>query len=341
MSRYRFKRFFRGLAPLALALAVPSAAMAAGEQSPQSLLDPAGPQARELYGALTFDVIVTAGLWVLLTLLTLYIIIRFKRRATDQGMPTQVEGNPRLEAGWTVALILGLVVLLWHPVNAEFVFEKMPEKPEALEVEVIGHQWWWEFRYPDEKIVTANELHIPVGKKVLLKMTSADVIHAFGVARLGGKNDALPGRVTKMWIQADEAGVYNGQCFELCGDSHGRMLFRVIAESPEQYAAWVKSHQNPVTKPETALASTGEQTFMRRCASCHTVDGTNAKGRIGPNLTGFGHRTTIGGVLENTDQNLADWIADPAAIKPGSKMPNLRLKQDEINALVAYLKELK
>lgn len=316
-------------------------------QYPQSLLDPAGPQAEEMLGVLSFDLIVVTVLWIALTLLTLFIIIRFKRQKGDNSLPSQADSHRTLEIGWTVALTAGLIVLLWHPVKAEFFFETPPQTKDALDVEVIGHQWWWEFRYPNQKIVTANELHIPAGKVIRFKITSADVIHSPGVPRLGGKNDAYPGRITKMWIQADEPGVYHGQCFELCGASHARMLWRVVAQTPADFDKWVMTRQKPDVKAKSDLAKEGEKVFGRVCLACHTIDGTPfTMGTAGPNLTAFGTRSVIGGgVLKNTEENLATWISAPESVKPGSLMPNNIQKglitEDEVPALVEYLEGLK
>ncbi len=341
MNGVRFKRLLTGLLTALGLLATGPLALAAKEDYSQSLLKPAGPQAKELFSALTFDVGAILILMILLMFMVLYVIVKYRQRAEDPGLPAQVDGNPRLEFGWTVALILGLMVLAWHPAKAEFVFEDL-KAPKTLDLEVIGHQWWWEVKYPNEGIVTANEIHIPTGAKVRITTTSVDVIHALGVPRLGGKNDSFPGRVTKFWIQADEPGIYQGQCWELCGASHGRMLARVIAHDPADFEAWVQARKNPVTTPEGDLAVAGEQAFMTTCAACHTVDGTGAKGTVGPNLTAFGTRTSIGGgVLENTPENLGKWLADPASVKPGAKMPNLGLGADTIAALTAYLEGLK
>ncbi len=340
MQGVRYRRLVAALGGMLAALAGASPALAA---APQSLLHPAGPQAEELAKAITWDILAITVIFVPVALLALYILARFRRRPGDDELPPQVDGNPRWELGWTLALIVGLVIMVLHPLPAEAFFERLPKGEKTLTVEVIGHQWWWEIRYPDYGIVTANEMHIPAGTPVIVKTWSADVIHSFGVPRLGGKNDALPGRVLKFWLEADEPGVYQGQCYELCGASHARMLARVIAHKPEEFDAWVQARQNPVVAvPEGSLAAQGEQVFRGLCAACHTVDGTPAKGTIGPNLTAFGTRTSIGGgVLENTPENLAVWLADPPAVKPGSIMPNLGLSQDNIQALVAYLQALK
>lgn len=339
MQRVRFKRFVALLAAVAAGLAGAAPVLAAG---PQSLLSPAGPQSHALYEALTWDILFITVVWIPVTLFVVYLLIRFRRRPGDDSLPRQVGEDPRWEIGWTLALIVGLVIMVLHPLPAEAFFDRLPRGDKVLNVELVGHQYWWELKYPEQGIVTANELHIPVGTPVVLKMTSADVIHSFGVPRLGGKNDAIPGRVTRMWIQADEPGVYQGQCYQLCGASHARMLFRVIAQTPAEFEAWVKSRQHPVTTPQGDLAAKGEQVFRTTCAACHTVDGTPAQGKIGPNLTGFGTRTSIGGgVLGNTPENVGRWLSNPQAVKPGALMVIPKLSQDQINALTAYLEGLK
>lgn len=319
----------------------------------QSLIHPAGPQAEELYKAMAFDINGIIVLFVILSLLILYAIVRFADRSGGKELPPQVDGNRSLEVGWSLALVAGLVIFLVHPVKAEFVFENAPQSAKSLDVKVIGHQWWWEFQYPGLGITTANELVIPAGTVINMKVTSADVIHALGVPRLGGKNDAMPGRVTKMWVQADEPGVYQGQCMELCGKSHARMYFRVVAMSQEDFDTWVKSRQNPEISVADATAQRGQEVFMQKCAACHTIDGTSAKGTIGPNLTFMGARTSIGGgIRENTPESLAQWIRDPQSLKPGAIMPGADkpggqgfpatgLSQEDVDALVAFLEGMK
>lgn len=313
-----------------------------GWMYPQSFLDPAGPQAELLYESIAWDLWVITGIFVVVSIITAFILIRFRRNEGEAGIPAQSHGSPRWELVAWVGLIAGLLVMLVHPLKAEAVFEDMPGEADAVDVEVIGHQWWWEIRYPQYGIVTANEAHVPVGKPVRIKTTSVDVVHAFAVPRLGGKNDSLPGRWTRFWLEAEAPGVYQGQCMELCGSSHARMLARVIADTPADFEAWVRARKSPAPKPQGELAARGEQVFGTKCAACHAVDGTAFKGQIGPNQTGFGLRTSIGGgVLENNPRNLALWLADPQAVKPGTKMPNLNLNQGEVDALVAYLEGLK
>jgi cytochrome c oxidase subunit 2 len=336
------RRLLRTTAGALLAVAAGGpAALAQENVPPESLLQPAGPQAGELYRALMFDLDAVILLFIVVGAITLYAIFRSRSRSGDR--PPQVFGNRRLEIGWTVALVLGLAVLLVHPVAAELYFDRVPDPQNALNVRVVGHQWWWEFQYPDQHVVTANELHIPAGRVVRLELTSADVIHALGVPRLGGLNLAIPGRVTLLWFKADQPGVYQGQCRELCGASHARMLFRVVAESPADFDAWIQKMQHPDVNPTDPLAQKGKEFFTTGpCKACHTINGTAANGTFGPNLTLLGDRTSIGGgVRENTPQALAEWLHDPASLKPGTLMPNYNLTQDQINALVAFLEGMK
>jgi cytochrome c oxidase subunit 2 len=266
------------------------------------------------------------------------------RRTRPRGaLPPQVEGNRPIEITWTLVLLVGAVIMLTHPIAAEFSFDRVPNAATALTVRVIGHQWWWEYRYPVQGIVTADELHIPVGRVIRLETTSADVIHAFVAPRLGGKDWAMPGRVTTIWIQADQPGVYQGQCTEFCGASHARMLARVFAEPSAEFDAWVEKMAHPVIRPTGPLAQQGEREFMTgACQACHTIGGTSARGTVGPNLTLFGARGVLsGGVLSNTPANLAAWLHDPASIKPDSVMPNLHLTNAQIDRLVAFLEGLK
>jgi cytochrome c oxidase subunit 2 len=200
--------------------------------------------------------------------------------------------------------------------------------------------WWWEVRYPAPGIVAANELHIPAGQPVRLEMTSADVIHSFWVPRLHGKRDLIPGISTTFWIEASEPGVYRGVCAEYCGTQHANMAFDVVAHAPEEFAAWLAA---PARRgPHSAAEQPGLAVFRRAgCGQCHAIRGTPAVGTAGPDLTDFGSRRTIAaGMLPNTRGHLAGWIANPQAIKPGSKMPRTYLDGDELWTLVLYLESL-
>jgi cytochrome c oxidase subunit II len=279
----------------------------------------------------------TALILLLVVGLLVAAIVRYRGRPGDAD-PPQLEGNRTLEIAWTatpallLAVFFGLTLRTMNIVNAE--------SPSALRVEVIGHQWWWEYRYPDLNVVTANELHVPVGVPIRLEITSDDVIHSFWAPRFGWKKDAIPGKTNVMSVQVDQAGVYDGSCTEYCGAQHAWMRIRVVAQSRDEFDAWSGGQQQASPAPTDATALRGQQVFeSNTCVSCHTVQGTTAAGRVGPDLTHLGGRTTLGaGVLENSPENLSDWIRDPQAIKPGVLMPGYSsLADDDLAALAAYL----
>jgi cytochrome c oxidase subunit 2 len=329
--------------PAALSLA--ALALAGCGRYAQSTFTPQGTVARvELQ---LFDL----ALWVVIPIgllvggLLIYILVRFRARPGDDGVPPQIEGNHRLEVGWTVAFVLILAVLAVPNLRDQFLVGDLPaQAADPLHVTVTGHQFWWAFDYtdPGTRVVTANELHVPVGRPVDLALRSADVIHAFWVPELGGKTDVIPGRTNHMWLEAAKPGVYDGQCAEFCGVSHANMRLQVVAQEPADFARWVAHLRHPDVTPRTPLAAQGQQIVLTTCSSCHTVDGTSARGTVGPNLTGVGSRLYIAaGTLRNTDANLARWLRDPQAVKPGALMPDLHLSQAQIDALVAYLRGLK
>jgi cytochrome c oxidase subunit 2 len=213
---------------------------------------------------------------------------------------------------------------------------------DALTIEVIGHQWWWEVRYPEQQLVTANEIHIPVGQPVTLKLTSADVIHSFWVPELHGKRDLIPGRVNDFWLQADEAGDYWGLCAEFCGTQHAKMLFVLVAEPPEMFEQWVAAQQTAAAEPTDTLTQQGFDIFMEaECGTCHQIRGTPASGDFGPDLTHFASRLTLGaGAARNTRGTLAGWVVDPHGIKPGNLMPSSDVSGKDLQPLLAYLESL-
>ena len=268
----------------------------------------------------------------------------------------RTRGHLGLEIGWTVGAAI-IVVLITIP-TIRTVFRTQAEaSADALVVEVIGHQWWWEFRYPQQGVVTANELHLPVGREVDLQMWSADVIHSFWVPRLGGKRDLNPlvrepdgsPTINRLTFTVTEAGIYMGQCAEFCGSAHGLMGMRVVAQSEAEFDGWVQSMVAPVDPDSGSVAAHGRDVFMQgTCIACHTIEGTNARGALGPSLTRLGSRTTLGaGLLERTSGNLIEWIRDPAQFKPGVKMPGVAkegggfpptgLTEEQIEAVAAYL----
>jgi cytochrome c oxidase subunit 2 len=271
----------------------------------------------------------------------LYTIIRFRRRANNQ-MPTQTHGNTRLEVAWTILPSMVLLVIAIPTIPTIFAQDTVP--PNATQhVRVIGHQWWWEFQYPDLGVATANELHLPVGQTVRFDLTSADVIHSFWIPRMGGKMDVVPTRTNLLWFTPEQTGEFFGQCVEFCGIQHANMRMRLIVETPEAFQAWVQQQRAAAPQPSGGDAQRGAQVFAQgACVGCHTIRGTAASGTVGPDLTHVGSRRTIAaGMLDNDPQNLKHWIQDPQGVKVGSKMPNLGLSDADADALSAYLLSLR
>jgi cytochrome c oxidase subunit 2 len=324
-----------------VALAAP--ALAGCAQTAQSVLSPAGPVAVTELQVIGLGFWIMFGIGVIVIGLLLAAIFRFRARRGDDELPEQVEGNTRLEFAWTVIPVLLLAVLAVPTVKDSFAAASAPDPSGALQVKVIGHQWWWEFDYPSLGIVTADEMHIPAGQQVSISLESVDVIHSFWVPRLAGKLDAVPGRTNAMWLEASQPGDYAGQCAELCGTSHALMRFSVVADSASAWQAWVQKMQHPNTQPQSASAQAGFKDFSTSgCSACHTIDGTSYKGTLGPNLTNLGLRNGIAADnLANTDANMAKWLANPPAIMPDVDMPNLHLTQQQITDLTAYLEEQK
>lgn len=290
----------------------------------------------EVYGIITW---VTIGIFVVVAAVLLYVIIRYRERDAER-LPRQIRGHSLLEIGWTIAPALVLLIIAIPTIQIIFRTQSAARPAGALEVDVRGHQWWWEFRYPSLKITTANELHLPVGQTVYLKLEGPDVIHSFWVPRLGGKRDVIPGRINTLTFTPEAPGEYLGQCAEFCGISHANMRMRVIVHPRATWGAWVAGQQ---AVPATAAAvADGAALFARSaCVGCHTIRGVSA-GVIGPDLTHFGSRGTVAaGILPSTLDNVAAWVKDPQALKPGVKMPALGLTDEQARAVAAYLLSLK
>lgn len=306
----------------------------------QSTLQPAGPAAAEIAWLWWLMLAVFTAVFVLVVVLLLVAIRRRDRRAGDGGAAPPLGRTGFIVAG---GIILPVVVLTPLYLISLRTSASLAAPREALTVRVVGHMWWWEVRYPEQGIVTANEIHVPAGQPVRLELTSADVIHSFWVPRLHGKRDLIPGIENQFWIQADEPGTYRGQCGEYCGTQHANMAFLVVALPPDEFPAWLAEHARPRPEPATPAARHGLQVFRKAgCVQCHAVRDTEAGGNVGPDLTHLGSRRTLGAaLLPNTRGNLAGWIADPQAIKPGVKMPRSYLAADDLLALVTYLESLK
>ena len=319
---------------------------ACGRGLPQNTLDPAGPTARGIDRL--FDPVfwIAAVVFFLVEGLLVYSVIRFRHRPGAR-VPVQVHGNRRAEIAWTIAPAFLLAIIAVPTMVKIFSLYRTPE--HALTVEVTGHQWWWDVKYPSLGLETANEIHIPVGQQIFVKVTSYDVIHSFWVPRLAGKQDLEPGKVNHITMQADSAGTYLGQCAEFCGTSHANMRLRVMAQTPADFQTWAAGQQDPAAQPsEDVLAILQGTSTRQSCGGCHTISGVRLggveafQGIIGPNLTHFGSRTTFAGsIFPNTPQELAAWLRDPPARKAGADMPNLGLSEQEIQALVTYLEGLK
>ena len=314
-----------------------------GGPFPQSTLHPRSDFARGTDALFTDIFWWAAAVFVVVELMLLVAIVRFRHRE-GRAAPRPTHGHTLMEIGWTLAPAVILVFVAVPTVRT--IFATAGEAPaDALKVDVIGHQWWWEFRYPELALVTANELHVPLGRVVQLSITSADVIHSFWAPPLGGKRDAIPGHMTRIAFRPDSVGDYSGQCAEFCGASHANMRLRVIVDSDSGFGRWATVQlAGPAAPAPRTLAERGKAVFARSaCIGCHTIQGVSP-GVIGPNLTHVGSRTTIAsGLFPNDSAHLARWIADAPSLKPGSLMTRMQppLTDADIAALGAYLQSLK
>ena len=294
-----------------------------------------------------FVLAITGVIFVVVAGLLVYAVVRFRatRESADRE-PAQVYGSTRIELAWTVIPILIVVVLFLATARVIHAVQDAIKPANALDVTVIGHQFWWEFRYPTLGIVTANELHIPVSdpaqpRPTFLKLLSADTDHSFWIPQLGGKTDLIPNHPNEMWMDPRRTGVFLGQCAQYCGTQHGKMLLSVSVDSAEDFDAWVRAQQQHAMQDESALA--GKRIFeTTACINCHAIGGTVANGRYGPDLTHLmSRRTLASGAAANTTANLRLWIENPEAIKPGSLMPAMKLNDADLDALVRYMETLR
>ena len=323
-----------------LALGLSLLALGGCENAP-SALDPQGPPAARIATLWWLMFGISSVIYVLVMGLLFWGLLRRRQEQPENRMP--LRGSTR----WIVAggIALPIVILtivygfsLWT-MGSISAFAASP----AMTIEVIGRQWWWEVRYPEQGFETANEIHIPVGKPVAIKLTSADVTHSFWIPKLNGKLDMIPGKTNTIVIQADQAGEYRGECNEFCGTQHAKMAFVVVAEPEDTFAAWLAQQRQESVLPTTALLRHGQQVFLgAACVYCHAIRGTNASSDFGPDLTHLASRRTLAaGTLPNNRGNLAGWILNPQSIKPGNKMPPVNLDSQDLQALLAYLESLK
>jgi cytochrome c oxidase subunit 2 len=317
----------------------------------QSALEPAGPQAAHVHDLWLLMLWMCTAVGVLIVIAMLVAVMRAPRARESTPPRAELTREPESRLrGWVLACMtastIGLFVLLVASVATDRALARLP-LGEGVVIEVTGHQWWWEVRYdnddPSKIFTTANEMHVPVGKPVLLKLQSSDVIHSFWAPNLAGKKDLIPGHTLTLQFRADKPGTYRTQCAEFCGFQHANMALLVTAESPEDYGHWLQAQLKPAAEPSTPDQQRGKDVFLgSTCPMCHAVQGTNAQGRRAPDLTHFASRATLAaGTVPNTRGYLAGWILDPHSIKPGVNMPSNTLAPQDLQALLAYLGNLR
>ena len=306
------------------------------------IFNPSSPEMEVMAGLTYYIIAISIVILAIIVVAVTYIVIRYRKVSKDSSEPYQNFGDLRLEIVWTI-IPIAIVAVLFQLTCSTMRAVDPPIGDHEPDIVVTGHQWWWEFYYPKSGVLTANELHMPVGKKLLLRIESIDVIHDFWVPELGRKIDAIPGHTNHIWIGAGEPGVFLGACAEFCGTQHANMRIRVIAETQEEFNEWQEQELVIPSTPRSGIAAKGAELFRTKaCMNCHTIVGTPAAARIGPNLTHLNNRQTIGaGVLTNSPENLTKWLVNPQKYKQGALMPNMKLTDSEVNAIVAYLEALK
>jgi cytochrome c oxidase subunit II len=315
----------------------------------QNIFNPLSAPAETIHSVSLLVLAVCTAIFLIVGGLLTYAIIRYRRRGPedDQQEPPQVYGSAAIELAWTVPpiLIVVMLVLVTARTIGEIEHHQMPAAAE--EIRIIGHRFWWEVRYPKHGVVTANEIHVPLSDRknrvpTEMILESADVIHGFWVPQLNGKTMLVPNYRNTMWVEPYATGIYLGNCTVLCGPQHANMLIRVIVDKPDVYQKWLESQkQPPVSDPQT---EEGQKQFVANsCGTCHTIDGLRgANGVFAPNLTHFASRATLGsGVAPNDEQNLRSWLKDPQVLKAGCLMPNMQLTDNQVDAILAYLRTLK
>jgi cytochrome c oxidase subunit 2 len=308
--------------------------------SPTTIFSPVSTPAESIFGLSMFVLATMAMIFVVVFALLVFVIIRFRSKSRDDlSEPAQVYGSTQVELAWTVIPVLIVIALFLASARVIASVQNAVRPAGALEVTVVGHQYWWEYRYPASNIVTANELHVPAGGPTFLTLLSADTDHSFWVPRLGGKTDLIPNHPNQMWIDPHQTGLFVGQCAQYCGTQHAKMLLRVYVDTQEQFNRWIYQQQQRARNSSLA----GQRIFeSTACVNCHTISGTAAAGKFGPDLTHLMSRETIAaGAAANTHEMLRLWIKSPDALKPGSKMPAMKLMDGDVDAITAYLETLR
>jgi cytochrome c oxidase subunit 2 len=319
--------------------------MAFIELGPTNIFHPASTPAQSIFGLSLFVLAVTGAIFIIVFTLLGYAVLKFRRRDADGSEPPQVYGSNQVELAWTVIPILIVAALFMATVRVIADTEKAARPANAIAVVAIGHQFWWEYRYPGLGTTTANELHVPLSDPVhptptFITLLSTDTDHSFWVPRLAGKTDLIPNHPNQMWIDPHETGIFVGQCAQYCGVQHAKMLLRVYVQPRKDFDRWVEDQKKPAN--DNRSPSEGQRIFeSTACINCHRVTGTVANGSFGPDLTHLMSRDTIAaGIATNTPENLRLWIRNPDAIKPGCLMPAMQLDDHELDALAAYLETL-
>lgn len=332
-----------------------ASAFLAGCAGPQqSAVNPASPQASDI-NVLWWVLFYLLGAIFVAVIVVMFLALTRRHRGIEQEPLERIhrpseETENRLKRpvmAASIATVVILLILIGVSVSTGKAISNFSETKPGITIEVTGNQWWWYVRYlnddPSRIVVTANEIHVPVGTPIMIRGTSHDVIHSFWAPNMNGKIDLIPSRITTRVFEADRPGSFRGQCAEFCGLQHAHMVFWVIAEPQEQFQAWVKQQLSPAIPPGDPDTTHGQQAFLSyACVLCHSIQGTPAAGQNGPDLTHFGSRITLAaGTLPNTKGNLAGWITDPQMIKPGNHMATIAVKPDDLQPLVDYLESLK
>jgi cytochrome c oxidase subunit 2 len=308
-----------------------------------SVENPASIQAEKINRLFNAFNIAAAGMLMLVIFLVTYICIRFRQRQGDTSEPIQTKSNNKLEAAMIAFPALLLAYFFYQTIITQK--EVLPDVAAGKTPDVIitGHQWWWEAEYPGTKVVTANEVHLPVGRHLLIELRSADVIHSWWVPELGNKVDLIPGKKNYLWLDIKKQGLYSGSCSEFCGAQHAWMRIKVMAQNDSDFKSWLSVNAKDALQPADSLAIKGAHLFSENtCADCHSIRGSNAMSHIGPDLTHLGSRQELlTGIISVNEANLSNWIAHAQKIKPGSKMPNFSYNSDSIKAIAHYLFQLK
>jgi cytochrome c oxidase subunit 2 len=309
----------------------------------QSVNNPASMQAGKIHSLFNYFNIAAGGMLLLVTFLVVYICIKFRQKKEDNDEPVQTSNNKLLEAAMIGGPTLLLIFFFYQTVNVMNAVSPSVQKDRQPDIVITGHQWWWEVDYPAAHVVTANIVHLPIGKHLLMQLRSDDVIHDWWVPELGNKMDMVPDMSNYLWLDISKPGTYLGACSEFCGAQHAWMRIKVIAEDESDFNKWLAANATDAVVPTDSLAITGAELFQSKsCASCHRIQGTAATSDVGPDLTHIAARGEIlTGLLKNNEENLFKWINHPQEIKPGAHMPDFNFSKDTVNAIAHYLNQLK